>query len=79
MFEKFKRTHQYNSRNYDVSLVADAREFEFIIDVLKTFDFVVIPVMTVESVNTTKKNIHVELKINRTLETWLIRMGFEEA
>ena len=79
MFEKFKKTHQYNSRNYDVSLVADAREFEFILDVLKTFDFVVMPAMTVEAIGTTKKNIHVELKTNKTLETWLIRMGFTEA
>ena len=79
MFERVKKTHQYNSRIYDVALVQDAKEFEFILDVLKTFDFVEVPVMTVSSVGTTRKNIHVDLKTNRTLETWLIRMGFIEA
>ena len=78
MMNIFKKEVQYNSRNYDVSKPEDAKEFEFILDTLTTFDFITKTVV-VEAIGTTKKNIHVNLLSNQTMETWLIRMGFEEA
>jgi len=73
----FKKIHQYNSRTYDVSLAKDAREYEFILDTLATFDFAIEKSMVISN-GTNKKNIHVDLN-DKTLETWLIRMGFTEA
>ncbi len=77
-FKGFKKVRTYNSRSFDLTKPEDIDEFGYILRTLKTFDFTGIEFLTVYSV-TAKANIHVDIKSNLTLETWLVRMGFEEA
>ena len=74
----FKKVRQYNSRNFDLTDSMDIEEFGYILRTIKSFDFVGVEITTLYTA-TAKANIHVDLPSNTTLETWLIRMGFEEA
>jgi len=78
MMNLFKKVRQYNSRSFDLSKVEDVEEFGYILRTLKTFDFTGIEVLKLYS-TTAKANIHIDVPSNMTLETWLVRMGFEEA
>lgn len=75
----FKRTKVYNSRSFDLNMVKDADEFRTILSTLVTFDFAGVEFKQLYCPESNKANFHVELPSNKTLETWLIRVGFEEA
>ena len=74
----FKKTREYNSRSFDLTRNDDIQEFGYILRTLRSFDFAGIEFLTLYSPKA-KATIHVRIKSNMTLETWLVLMGFEEA
>lgn len=74
----FKKIRMYNSRSFDLTKPEELDEFGYILRTLKTFDFTGVKFLTAYSIEA-KATIHVDVKSNMTLETWLVRMGFEEA
>ena len=75
----FRKVRVYNSRNFNLDNFADHMEYEWILHTLRSFDFALKKIVTVTTEDNSKGNIHVELKSNMTLETWLVKHGFEEA
>ena len=78
MMNWFKKVREYNSRSFDLTRDDDIQEFGYILRTLRSFDFTGIEFLTIYSPKA-KATIHVSIKSNMTLETWLVRMGFEEA
>ena len=77
----FRRVKQFNSRNYDLTLVKDKDEYDFLIDVLYSFIYsknIVDAVYSIKTEDGAKVNIHVETN-NKTLIKWLLKFGFEKA
>ena len=73
-----KRIRQFNSNSYDLDLVKDADEYNFLFNTLGSFhdNEVITDLCTLRAGH--KVNIHVETK-DKTLIKWLIKFGFEEA
>ena len=73
-----RRTRQFNSNSYDLDLVKDNDEFNFLLNTLGSFQDTEI-IKELASVKAGHKvNIHVETN-NKTLIKWLLKFGFEEA
>ena len=74
----FKKVRTFNSRTYDVELVKDKDEFEFLMNTIGSLAQVIDikEFATVRSIN--KINIHIETS-DKTLIKYLLKFGFEEA
>lgn len=73
-----KKYRCFNSRTYDVDLVRDADEFEFLMNTVGSFQPDVADIKEFATVRTKNKvNIHV-VTSDKTLIKWLIKFGFKE-
>ena len=79
MMFNFGKVRTFNSKSYNLDLVKEKDEFEFLRNTLRSFiesgDVRNMLVLTSEN---HKANIHIATK-NRTLIKLLLRFGFEEA
>ena len=73
-----KKLRGFNSESYNLDLVKENDEYEFLLNTLGSFHDtgVITNLCTLKAKN--KANIHVETK-DKTLIKWLIKFGFEEA
>ena len=77
MFGK-KKSHQYNSKNYDLSNTIDFEEFYNLVDTINDFDFAINRTIILYTEDYQKANIHVETS-EKMMEIWLIKHQFVEA